>query len=202
MKWLAIDTSGKHLTVILNNGSYIKTSYITDTKLQHSTTLLVEIEKIIEKSNISLSDIDVFACVVGPGSFTGIRIGISTCKAFSYALNKKVLPITSFETLAYNSNDKVVAIIDAKHDNFYAQCFENQVATSKASFIDKTTLLNLAKTHTIIASESIEGLNLTVIDIVKGLENATTNKLNLASDNRDDLVALYVKKSQAQEELK
>ncbi len=202
MKWLAIDTSGKHLTVILNNGLYIKTSYIKDTKLQHSTTLLVEIEKILDISNVSLSEIDVFASVVGPGSFTGIRIGISTCKAFSYALNKKVLPITSFETLAYNSSDKVVAIIDAKHDNFYAQCFENQVPTTKPSFIDKTTLLNLAKTHKIIASESIDGLNVTVVDIVKGLENATISKLNLASENRDDLVALYVKKSQAQEGIK
>ena len=199
MKWLAIDTSAKHLTVALFDGEKVTTSYIADTKLQHSVTLLTEIEKVLTKTNTPLSDIDVFCACLGAGSFTGIRIGISTCKAFSYSLNKKVLPITSFETLAYNTKGKVVSVIDAKHDNFYAQTFEDCVATCNPTFIDGEKLKEIAKTHVIIASEEIDGYDVKIVDVCSGLVKACQSKINQATFDREVLVPLYVKKSQAEE---
>ncbi len=199
MKWLAIDTSAKHLTVSVFNGENVTTSYIEDTRLQHSITLLTEIDNTLSKANVTLEDIDVFGACLGAGSFTGIRIGISTIKAFAYSLNKKVLPITSFETLAYNTKDKVVCVINANHGNFYAQTFENCISTGEPSFIDENTLLALSKTHTIIASENIDGFETTIVSVSQGLINACQSKIDLATFDREVLVPLYVKKSQAEE---
>ncbi len=199
MKWLAIDTSAKHLTVIIFNGESVTTSYIEDTKLSHSTSLLPEIEKVLENSNTIIEDIDVFCACLGPGSFTGIRIGVSTCKAFAYCLNKKVLPITSFETLAYNTKGKAVCVIDAKHGNFYAQTFDNCTPTSEPSFIDEEKLKELSKTHVVVASEQIEGFDVLVVDVCKGLAKACQGKIELATLDREILTPLYVKKSQAEE---
>lgn len=199
MKWLAIDTSAKHLTVSLFNGKSVTTSYIEDTKLSHSTTLLVEIEKVLENSNTILEDIDVFCACLGPGSFTGIRIGVSTCKAFAYSLNKKVLPLTSFETLAYNTKGKVVCVIDAKHGNFYAQTFNDCTPTCQPTFIDEKTLKELSKTHTVVASEHIESFEPLIVDVCQGLVKACQRKIDLATIDKEVLNPLYVKKSQAEE---
>ena len=143
MNYLAVDTSGKHLTVIIKIGDKYASKFMENTNLQHSVTLMPQIEKMLLQMEESLSSIDVFCAVVGAGSFTGIRIGISTVKAFSYALGKKVLSVTSFETLAYNRQGKVVSVIDAKHDNFYAQCFSNGAAESKAEFITLEKLIEI-----------------------------------------------------------
>ncbi len=199
MKWLAIDTSQRHLTVALGDGEKITTSYIDDTKLQHSITLLTTIEKVLDDAKVELSDIDVFGACLGAGSFTGIRIGISTCKAFAYALNKKVLPITSFETLAYNTKGKVVCVINANHSNYYAQTFNNSIATGQPCFINEEELKDLSKTHKIVASENIDGFDTLIVDVCQGLVKACQNKLLLATFDREVLVPLYVKKSQAEE---
>ena len=199
MKWLAIDTSAKHLTVTLFNGKSVTTSYIEDTKLSHSTSILTEIEKVLDSSNTLLKDIDVFCACLGPGSFTGIRIGVSTCKAFAYSLNKKVLPITSFETLAYNTKGKAVCVINANHDNFYAQTFNDCMAESQPSFITLNELKELSKTHTVVASEQIEGFEVLIVDVCSGLIKACQNKIQQATFDREVLIPLYVKKSQAEE---
>ena len=73
-----------------------------------------------------VSDVDLFACDIGPGSFTGIRIGVSTIKAFMDVTNKKAVGITSLEILAYNldTDDIVCSMIDAKNDNVYYGFFK------------------------------------------------------------------------------
>lgn len=101
-------------------------------------------------------DIDVFACAVGPGSFTGIRIGVATVKALAYALGKKVLGVTSFDSLAYNVSDgrKKLAVIDARHGNFYACGYaaDGQIDLSPR-FIDTAALCGLAREYEIISDE-------------------------------------------------
>ena len=96
--------------------------FLPDCALTHSVVLMGEIENALAEAGIDKKDIDVFACAVGPGSFTGIRIGVATVKALAYALGKKVLGVTSFDSLAYNVSDgrKKLAVIDARHGNFYA----------------------------------------------------------------------------------
>ena len=160
-----------------------------------------EVESLLDTANLSLMDIDVFSAVVGPGSFTGIRIGVSTIKAFAYANNKKVLSITSFDTLAYNSSDsKVLAVIDARHENYYVQKFISGKPL-KAEFVTIQELKELACGFTILSNTSLN-VEHKIVSVKDGLIKAIQNNLDNATLDRETLVPLYVKKSQAEEELK
>ncbi len=202
MTTLAVDTSGNHLALLLIKDGEVLSSYVNNVLLKHSVTLLLEIENMLEKLNMNLSDVDVFCAVIGPGSFTGIRIGVSTVKALAYSLSKKVLAVTSFEVLAYNKNGaRVLTAIDARHQNFYVCGFDNGKVIIEPCFVNLETLKNLSKGYHLITDTQIE-IPSTICDIKTGLLNAVLNKLPLANDDIESLIPLYVKKSQAEEELK
>ena len=83
MNYLAVDTSGAHLTVILIKNDEVFCTFLPDGNLKHSITMMPEVENLLLKANLNISDIDVYSAVIGPGSFTGIRIGVSAIKAFA-----------------------------------------------------------------------------------------------------------------------
>lgn len=203
MNYLAFDTSGTHLTVAVG-GKEKCLSSLSECSQSHSVLLMPEIEKCLNKAQTTLEQIDVFACSVGPGSFTGIRIGVSTAKAFAYAKSKKVLGVTSFESLAYTILEKVnkLALIDARHDNFYVCGFdgENNVIVEPC-FKSKTEIIDLYKDFLLVSDTEIDGLNAVKGDIASGFVKAVEAKLASANSDRETLVPLYVKKSQAEEEL-
>lgn len=195
MKCLAIDTSGNHLTIALIDNDKVISSYRDNINLKHSVTLLPEIENLLCENNISLSEIDVYCAVIGPGSFTGIRIGVSTVKALAYANDKKVLSVTSFETIAYNKpNEKVLALIDAKHDHYYACGFDSGVISLPPCYVSKEELKTLSSDYIVIEDGVADKLN--------GLISAVKSKISLATTDRESIIPLYVKKSQAEEERK
>ena len=200
MNYLAIDTSGSHLTVIVIKNEQVFCEYLADSGLKHSTTLMPIIEQTLLKAGLEIKDIDVYSAVTGPGSFTGIRIGISTIKAFSYAFNKPVLNVTSFDVLAYNKRErKCLAVIDALHGNFYVQGFDGNDVCLSPRFIDSQQLNVLAKEYQIISSTEIEGENAQICDLKQGFINAVIGKKDDYSEDRESLVPLYVRKSQAEE---
>ena len=113
MNYLAIDTSGKNLTLVLSVNGEVVTYNDGECGVNHSVELMPRIEALLEGVSVSLKEVDFIACVVGAGSFTGIRIGVSTAKALCFVYGKPCLAITSFDTLAYNEKQgKVLAIID------------------------------------------------------------------------------------------
>ena len=105
MKYLAIDTSGSYLTVIACDGKKTSVKYEENCALNHSVALMGEVENALAEVGLTAKDIDVFACSVGAGSFTGIRIGVSTAKALCFSYKIKCLKLTSFDVLAYNDKD-------------------------------------------------------------------------------------------------
>ena len=190
MNYLAIDTHASHLTVVVNFNNQVYSQFIPACGLTHSVILNKTIEEVLDKANASLYDMDFFACVVGAGSFTGIRIGVSCIKAFAFATNKKVLGITSFDTIAYDTDrQKVLAIIDAKNGNNYACTYDNLVA-GEPKFISLQELEELKKEYKVYSFNDV--------NVVNGLINAVNDKINLLTD-RENLIPLYVKKSQAEE---
>jgi tRNA threonylcarbamoyladenosine biosynthesis protein TsaB len=203
MNYLAFDTSGTFLTVVAKRKEIV-VSHIPECTRSHSIILMEEIEKSLEKAGVSVNEIDVFGCCIGPGSFTGIRIGVSTAKAFAYALSKKVLPVTSFMSLAYNISDDVnkLTIIDAKHDNFYVCGFNgsNEIILAPC-FMSKESLLEKIDGFHVISDCEIEGINSTVGNLADGFKKAVEDNLERASYNVEELVPLYVKKSQVEEDL-
>ena len=202
MKYLAFDTSATRLTVAVGGNKKVAKG-VEECFHSHSVVLMPEIENCLIEAETELKDIDVFACSVGPGSFTGIRIGVSTAKAFAYALSKKVLGVTSFEILAYNIVDKVkkLTVIDARHDNFYVCGFdENNSVIVEPCFKTKQEIIDLYSDFLSVSDVEIEGVDSVVGDMAKGFTLAVEANLDKASLEREILVPLYVKKSQAEEE--
>lgn len=139
MKILAIDTSSKICTVaILEDTKLIKQLDSNDEKT-HSQKLMPLVDEIFKQTNLTLDDINLLACTVGPGSFTGVRIAVSTVKAFADVKEIPVCSISSLEALAYNldTNNLVCSLIDAKNDNVYFGLFqkENNTYIIKEKFL-------------------------------------------------------------------
>ena len=127
MKILSIDTSSKICGVAVLEDTNLIKEISQDNGLTHSETLMPIIKETLENINLNLNNIDLIICDKGPGSFTGIRIGVATAKAFSDSLNIKEIGISSLEALAYNvkTNGVICSLIDAKNDNVYVGVFEN-----------------------------------------------------------------------------
>lgn len=126
MKILAIETSGKVCAVALAENDKLIMEKIIEDENTHSVKLMPLINEVFKENNMYLSDVDLFSCDIGPGSFTGIRIGVSTVKAFLDAKNKKAVGVTSLEVLARNIQEDgiICSLIDAKNDNVYYGLFE------------------------------------------------------------------------------
>ena len=127
MKILAIDTSSIVATVALMEGDKLMAEYILNNKKNHSEHLMPIIEEVMKSCELSPKDIDVYAVALGPGSFTGLRIGIATIKSMAQALDKPIIGISSLEALAYNliySKDIICPIIDAQRDMVYTGLFK------------------------------------------------------------------------------
>lgn len=127
MKVLALETSGSNCSVALLDEEKVIADFNCNTGTTHSQNLMPMLEQVQKFSNISLDEIDYFACSVGPGSFTGLRIGIASVKGMALSLNKKVVAVPSLVGLAYNVpffDGIICSVLDARNDNVYAALFE------------------------------------------------------------------------------
>ena len=102
-KFLALDTTGGYLTVIAANGGAVHTVFEEDCAMQHSVRLMGAVEEALAAVRLAPQGCDFFCAVTGPGSFTGIRIGIAAVKGLAAAAGKPMLGRTSLQVLAYNA---------------------------------------------------------------------------------------------------
>lgn len=190
MRILSVETSGKVCAVaITEDDNLIKEELIEDENT-HSVKLMPLVDKLLKETNIAVSDIDLFACDIGPGSFTGIRIGVSTIKAFLDVTNKKVVGVTSLEILAENVKEDgiICSLIDAKNDNVYFGLFERKENILKQldelKFDNINNIINLVKNINKKIFFVGDG-SITYKDMIEcELENAKVvddNKLNAAN---------------------
>lgn len=129
MKILAVDTSSRNCSVSIvevDKNINVIAQGNNDDERTHSVKLMPMIDNMFKTSNLSLDNIDLLVCCLGPGSFTGIRIGIATMKAFADVKNIPTVGVTSLESLAYNieENATICPIIDCKNNNVYSAMFE------------------------------------------------------------------------------
>ena len=198
MNYLAVDTSGAHLTVVACKNDKITVKHIENCQLNHSVVLMDAVEDTLIKAELKIEDTNFLCACVGAGSFTGIRIGVSTIKALSFRYDKKTLSVTAFDTLAYNiEKGRVLAVIDAKHEHFYTCGYENKNIILPPEFIDKNRLNELSKEYKLI-SQNLEGITFIKGDVVNGFTLAIKDKAENLTD-REQLVPLYIRKSQAEE---
>ena len=200
MNYLAVDTSGKNLTVIVCKNDIITTFHDDECGVNHSVELMPRIEELAEQTGFDFSKADFFACVVGAGSFTGIRIGVATVKAMCFAFNKPCLSITSFDTLAYNkSGGKILTLIDAKHDGFYACGYIDGAVALEPCYIMRDKVLELLNEYKGVSSTAIKDMETELVSVETGLINAVNAKQEYITDDLESLIPLYCRKSQAEE---
>ena len=127
MRILAIDSSAKTATAALLTDGSVTASFTVQTGT-HSTTLLPMIEDMLTLSSLTYGDIDAYAAVCGPGSFTGIRIGVSTVKGLAFSANVPCIGVSALDAMAENLRGVdgiIVPVIDARRDMVYTAVYRS-----------------------------------------------------------------------------
>lgn len=127
LKILGIDTSGQTASVAVCTKDNILAQTTIFTKLTHSQVILPIANQVLEQSSTSLSEIDGIAITSGPGSYTGLRIGIAAVKAMCFSLEKKCIGISTLESLAWNMvgfKGIICSVMTARSNLLYTALFE------------------------------------------------------------------------------
>lgn len=217
MKILAVDTSSKICSVAILENDQLVDEINLDNGLTHSENLMPMIAEILTKNQLKLSDFELISCVTGPGSFTGIRIGIATVKALAEVNELPVIGVTSLETLARvdHSSKYKICLIDARNHQVYAGVFdENYQLIGEYMADDIAVVLEKVKSY----KNSVwigDGAILHQDFISENIQNAEFSNFNeqnasfggmiayqkyLKNDvqNADTILPFYLRKSQAE----
>ena len=126
MNVLCCDTASAFLTVGLEKGAKFFLAN-TSSSMQHSENLMNCVLSLMKEAGLELTDIDVFACLRGPGSFTGLRIGLACFKGLAMGAGKGVVSVSSLEAYARSCGleNNVISCIDAKKKRWYLAQFED-----------------------------------------------------------------------------
>ncbi len=145
MKILGVDSSATAASAAVYCDGKILSLNFSNTGLTHSQTLLPMIENTLKTAGVSVNDIDLFAVSNGPGSFTGVRIGVSAIKGIAQPLNKKCVAVSTLEVIAKpleNTGCIAVAVMDARCNQVYTARFDcadgfNRLSPDEAITIDE-----------------------------------------------------------------
>lgn len=228
MKILSIETASEMCSVAILEDNKILKEINLENGNTHSQNLMPLISKILEETKLQLNDIDLFACDNGPGSFTGIRIGIATLKAFRDVTLKPVISVSSLKALAYNvkdfNTDFICSIIDAKNDNVYYGIFtynnESIIKVENYKFDNINSLLEYFQTEkflnkniffvgngsivykNVIQSQLNKRALFTNESLLNKLSAVSIAKVAINKFNKDldfsNIIPLYLKKSSAE----
>ncbi len=154
---LALDTSADHCSVALLRDKVLVAEKSCMMQKDQSENLLNFIEQVFDEAELSLKDLRAIGVGVGPGNFTGLRIGISVAKGLAMALKIKVFGVNRFETLV-ESGRPTLALIKNSHDSFYTQLFIHRKPTQppvektlseilEKKYLSNTTISGDSATH-------------------------------------------------------
>ncbi len=127
MKILSVDTSSNVATVAVTDDDKLVCEILVNTKKTHSQTLMPMIDSDLKQSELEISDIDLIASANGPGSFTGLRIGVSAVKGLSHAMDIPVIGVSILTAMAYNlpfCEYTISPILDARRNQVYNAVYE------------------------------------------------------------------------------
>ena len=127
MKILALETSAKSVSAAVTDGGVVRAYTYQNTGLTHSRTLMPLVDAMLRESEQSLSDMDLLAVAAGPGSFTGLRIGVSALKGLAWAADKPCCGVSTLEAMAQNlrhMDGLIVCAMDARRKQGYNALFQ------------------------------------------------------------------------------
>ncbi|MDD2927498.1 MAG: tRNA (adenosine(37)-N6)-threonylcarbamoyltransferase complex dimerization subunit type 1 TsaB [Candidatus Omnitrophica bacterium] len=161
MKILAIDTATKFLSLgIYSDGALYEYNLEVGPKL--SSLLTVSIKRALEALGLGINDLDYFACGLGPGSFTGMRVGLSAMKGLSWLTHKPLIGVSTLDTLAMNAGADarmVIPVIDAKRSLIYSCFYRNTGSVLKKLspylLVSKEELLKKIKSPALLFGDAL-----------------------------------------------
>lgn len=183
MNILAFDTSLNKTYITLEaENTTISKIYETNENNYHSAYLIIGIKKILEENGITLNNIDLFAVNHGPGSFTGIRAGVTVAKTLAKELNKKVAGINSADILyeTYQKFDPDV-VLDARRGQFYLRTMGGNISSNETGIelIPYDDILNRITKQTVICDKS------SFLSLKEHLKDKNIRIINFEEDNID-----------------
>ena len=227
MNILAVDTSATSASVCVAQENKIIGEFSINTSLTHSQTLVPMIEQVSEKTGISLDNIDAIAVNAGPGSFTGVRIGVAAVKGIAFSRNIPCVSVSTLESMAYNMLDSeciVCAVMDARCSQVYNALFKVSIGKVERLIEDRALSLADLKRDLQKFSEKIilvgDGAEITFNYLENSLQNvflaSVNNRIQKASSiacvafekikndetiSASELMPVYLRLPQAQREL-
>lgn len=153
MRVLGLDTSTIMTTCAVLDDDKLIGEYSLSQDMSHSEKLVPMVKELLDGLDLKVNDIDLFAVTTGPGSFTGLRIGAATIKAFAHITNSPVVGVSTLESLAYNLpyNKIVVPMIDARRERVYTAIYswdaQNLVAIMEPCILEVSSLIERLKDY-------------------------------------------------------
>lgn len=136
-----IDSSLETASVSIAKDGIILQHLVNDVQKQHASFLHAAVHKLTNDLQISFNEVDAIGCTIGPGSYTGLRVGLAAAKGFCYALNKPLITIGTLEAMAHSMQvqqpDKALyycPMIDARRMEVYTALYSNEMAEIKAAY--------------------------------------------------------------------
>lgn len=203
---LFIDTSSADVSIAIVKDGKILSKISKCIPNKHSIYTTSFLEQVIRKASLKPSDINKIMVVNGPGSFTGVRIGVTIAKVYAYLLNIDIICVSSLKMMALsNEHEYCLSLIDAHHNNYYLGLYNKdnkEVVVEQFNSKDKVLEL-IDKYNPVIVSDSniqIDDISVSKqeLDIVKIVEYYK----NFESVNYHLVVPNYLKLPQALEEKK
>ncbi len=196
MKYLFIDSATATLVVAIIINDKIAYIYNKETGKDMSSTIMPVIEEAFKQTKLTPKDIDKIFVSTGPGSFTGIRVGLTVAKTMAWSLNIPIISISSLEVIASTPNTKNnIALIDARRGYVFAGVYDGKLNKIEE---DKHILLeNITADGTYVSYDNFDGLK-PQIDIIKVIKKHE----NEIGENPHSVNPKYLKLTEAEENLK
>ena len=217
---LGMDTSSVNATVAVMNDKKLIGEFIISNDRTHSQIIMPLVDDLLKKCTMQTDDIDVFAVSVGPGSFTGLRIGMATVKTLAQVCNKPIIGVSSLDSLYENGclfDGIICPIIDARHGEVYNALYENgkKITGNRVISVDKL-ISELGNKKTLFLGDGVlsytqklsEYENFVIAPQNISMQKASSvciaaykRAQNNDFDNLYSLAPIYLRKSQAEREL-
>ena len=204
---LFIDTSLENVSICIVKDSKILSSIVKSIPNMHSVYVTKFVKDCLDEASIDANEVDNIMVVNGPGSFTGLRIGVTIAKTYGYLIKKNIIPVSSLKALAIssNSNDNVMSIIPANKSHYYVGIYDNEYnVVSEEVFADVDKIKELVTKYNPyivgVNSDIVGGnkVNRVELDLIKIIDYY----LDKDSVNYFKLVPNYLKLPQALEDKK
>ena len=218
---LAMDTSSVNATVAVSDENKILGEYTISSERAHSQMIMPMLDNLLSSLSLTLSEVDVFAVCIGPGSFTGVRIGMAAMKTLAQSLSKPIIGISATDSVAasFSLNSKYICpIFDARRNDVYNAVYLNGEKIVGERIVDFDELLcEMADKEVVFAGDAIikykdriEGYNNPkwhIAPVNLAMQRASSlaalavgRALNSDYDNLYDLSPIYIRLSQAERE--